>query len=78
MSSFHAGVTTGLKELLSSVGEGMECDVVEGLSVGDEGGGGWGFVLGDLVPGLDGLLSEWRGGYVEKRRVEAMAERAGT
>lgn len=56
----------------------MERDVVEGTSVGDEGGGAWGFGLDALVPGLDGLLSECRGGYVEKGRVEAMAEMAGT
>ena len=78
MSSFHAGVTTGLKGLLSSAGEGTERDVVESVSVEDEGGGGWGFALDDLAPGFDGLLSECRGGYVEKGRVEAMVERAGT
>lgn len=77
MSSFHAGVTTGLK-VPSSAGEGTERDVFAGLSVGDAGGGGWGLALDDFVPGFDGLWSECRGGYVEKARAEARTEKAGT
>jgi len=57
MSSFHAGVTIGLN--VSSAVEVTGGAVVEGGDVGDA--GGWG-CLEDLVPGLDGLLSEWRGG----------------
>jgi hypothetical protein len=77
MSSFHAGVTTGLN-VPSSAGEGTERDVVDGVSEGDAGGGGWGLALDDFVPGFDGLLSECRGGYVEKGREEARTEMAGT
>jgi hypothetical protein len=58
MSSFHAGVTTGLN-VLSSAGDGTGGEVVDDAGDAD-GGGGWGLLF--LVPGFDGLLSECKGG----------------
>ena len=64
MSSFHAGETVGLYVDGSSGvdGTGWE-EAVE--DVGGEVAGG-GCLFDGFVPGLDGLLSEYKGGYVEK------------
>lgn len=59
MSSFQAGVTTGLN-VVSSDEDGTGWEVADDAVEGDDGGGGWGLLF--LVPGLDGLLSECKGG----------------
>ena len=63
MSSFQAGVTTGLNVSSAAEGTGWEeVDDDEGV-VADGWGGGWGLLLEGLVLlGLDGLLSECTGG----------------
>jgi hypothetical protein len=63
MSSFQAGVTTGLN--VSSAAEGTGWEVVDDdeVVVGAGWEGGWGLLLeGLLLLGLDGLLSECKGG----------------
>ena len=62
MSSFQAGVTTGLN-VSSAEGTGWEVVDDDGGVVGDGWGGGWGLLLeGFGLLGLDGLLSECKGG----------------
>jgi hypothetical protein len=78
MSSFHAGDTAGLYVDGSSAVEGTCCEEVVEEAGGEVAGGGG--LFDDFVPGLDGLLSEYNGGNVEKldtRCDDDMTDNAG-
>lgn len=61
MSSFHAGETTGFR----GSSEGRTGGAAADGGVDGDSGGGVGLFNG-FAPGLEGLLSEYSGGYVEK------------